>query len=161
MYRISNHGNGHSLSQPPANNGYYCFYAPPWRSILFSSCPFATEVIVSVRNGSQLTGVPWDLCLAGHTSATHTFLVFAIVSPLQAGIGDLESMQPIDCTDIEWSRHKAKRIFMFHRNGFSLIQCARVIDGKSMEKNRFYRNNRGKTLQPLRSLQTDFDRTWR
>ena len=28
-----------------------------------------------VRNGSQLTGVLWDLRLAGHTSATHTFLV--------------------------------------------------------------------------------------
>ena len=51
------------------------FYAPPWRSILFPSCPFATEVVVSVRNGSQLTGVPWDLRLAGHTSATHKFLV--------------------------------------------------------------------------------------
>ena len=47
-------------------------YAPPWRSVLFSSCPFATEVVVSVRNGSQLTGVPWDLRLAGHTSVrTH------------------------------------------------------------------------------------------
>ena len=31
---------------------------------------------MSVRNGSQLTEVPWDLRLAGHTSATHTFLVF-------------------------------------------------------------------------------------
>ena len=30
---------------------------------------------MSVRNGSQLTGVPWDLHLAGHSSATHTFLV--------------------------------------------------------------------------------------
>ena len=55
------------------------FYAPPWRSILFSSCPFATEVVVSVRNGSQLTGVPWELRLAGHTSATHTFLVVVIL----------------------------------------------------------------------------------
>ena len=35
-----------------------------------------TVFVVSVRNGSQLTGVPWDLRLAGHTSATHTFLVF-------------------------------------------------------------------------------------
>ena len=34
-----------------------------------------TVFVVSVRNGSQLTGVPWDLRLAGHTGATHTFLV--------------------------------------------------------------------------------------
>ena len=33
----------------------------------------------SVRNGSQLTGAPWDLRLAGHTSATHTFLVLSLV----------------------------------------------------------------------------------
>ena len=41
-------------------------------------CPALAEhtvFVVSVRNGSQLTGVPWDLRLAGHTSATHTFLV--------------------------------------------------------------------------------------
>ena len=56
------------------------FYAAPWRSILFSSCPFATK-IVSVRNGSQLTGVPWDLRLAGHTSATHSFLAFFLILP--------------------------------------------------------------------------------
>ena len=31
---------------------------------------------MSVRNGSQLTGLPWNLRLAGHTSATHTFLVY-------------------------------------------------------------------------------------
>ena len=61
----------HKIRSEILNN----YYAPPWRSILFSSCPFATEVVVSVRNGSQLTGVPWDLRLAGHTSATHTFLV--------------------------------------------------------------------------------------
>ena len=30
-----------------------------------------TVFVVSVRNGSQLTGVPWDLRSAGHTSATH------------------------------------------------------------------------------------------
>ena len=35
-----------------------------------------TVFVVSVRNGSQLTGVLWELRLAGHTSATHTFLVF-------------------------------------------------------------------------------------
>ena len=34
-----------------------------------------TVFVVSVRNGSQLTGVPWDLCLAGHTSATHTHAI--------------------------------------------------------------------------------------
>ena len=41
-------------------------------------CPALAEhivFVVFVRNGSQLTGVPWDLRLAGHTSATHTFLV--------------------------------------------------------------------------------------
>ena len=41
-------------------------------------CPALAEhtvFVVSVRNGSQLTEVPWDLRLAGHTSATHTFLV--------------------------------------------------------------------------------------
>ena len=41
-------------------------------------CPALAEhtvFVVPVRNGSQLTGVPWDLRLAGHTSATHTFLV--------------------------------------------------------------------------------------
>ena len=54
---------------------YVHIYAPLCRSILFSSCPFATEFVVSVRNGSQLTGVPWNLRFAGHMSATHTFLV--------------------------------------------------------------------------------------
>ena len=34
---------------------------------------------MSVRNGSQLTGVPWDLRLAGPTSATHTFLVLIAI----------------------------------------------------------------------------------
>ena len=41
-------------------------------------CPALAEhtvFVVAVRNGSQLTGVPWDLRLAGHTSATHIFLV--------------------------------------------------------------------------------------
>ena len=36
---------------------------------------------MSVRNGSQLTGVPWDLRLTGHTSATHTFLVHIFSVP--------------------------------------------------------------------------------
>ena len=50
---------------------------------------------MSVRNGSQLTGVPWDLRLAGHMSATHTayletrrlgirWLVYVLMSPLNA-----------------------------------------------------------------------------
>ena len=46
--------------------------------ILSSLCPALAEhtvFVVSVRNGSQLSGVPRDLRLAGHTSATHTFLV--------------------------------------------------------------------------------------
>ena len=46
-------------------------------------CPALAEhtvFVVSVRNGSQLTGVPWDLRLAGHTSATHTFCFFLIFS---------------------------------------------------------------------------------
>ena len=34
---------------------------------------------MSVRNGSQLTGVPWHLHLAGHTSATHTFQVLLLI----------------------------------------------------------------------------------
>ena len=45
-------------------------------------CPALAEhtvFVVSVRNGSQLTGVPWDLRLAGHTSATHTFLVLQFI----------------------------------------------------------------------------------
>ena len=44
-------------------------------------CPAFTEhtvFIVSVRNGMGVHGVPWDLCLAGHMSATHTFLVVHI-----------------------------------------------------------------------------------
>ena len=75
----------HALETRQSLFSISCFYAPPWRSILFSSCPFATEVVVSVRDGSQLTGVPWDLRLTGHTSSTHTFLVsimvFSISSP--------------------------------------------------------------------------------
>ena len=39
--------------------------------IFFLLCPALAE-----RNGSQSTGEPWDQRLAGHTSATHTFLVF-------------------------------------------------------------------------------------
>ena len=49
-------------------------------------CPALAEhsvFVVSVRNGSQLTGVPWDLRLAGHTSATHTFLVVNAILPRQ------------------------------------------------------------------------------
>ena len=62
---------------PCVHVSHVTFYAPPWRSILFSSCPFATEVVVSVRNGSQFDwGTIWDLRLAGYTSATHTFLVY-------------------------------------------------------------------------------------
>ena len=44
-------------------------------------CPALAEhtvFVVSVRNGSQLTRVTWDLRLAGHTSATHTFLVLSL-----------------------------------------------------------------------------------
>ena len=52
-------------------------------------CPALTEhtvFVVSVRNGSQLSGVPWDLRLAGHTSATHTFLVFFIPQSLSSQV---------------------------------------------------------------------------
>ena len=48
------------------------------RKMFWFLCPALAEhtvFVVSVRNGSQLTGVPWDLRLAGHTIATHTFLV--------------------------------------------------------------------------------------
>ena len=45
---------------------------------------------MSIRNGSQLTGVPWDLRLVGHTSATHTFLV-----SLKIGDGGRVSSPPM------------------------------------------------------------------
>ena len=50
-------------------------------------CPALAEhtvFVVSVRNGSHLTGVPWGLRLAGHTSATHTFLVYLDTASLSA-----------------------------------------------------------------------------
>ena len=48
---------------------------------------------MSVRNGSQLTGVPWDLRLAGHTSATHTFLVFSYISMKKISKGCIFSLR--------------------------------------------------------------------
>ena len=56
---------------------YYC-QPERNRSYLCPALAEHTAFVVSVRSGSQLTGVPWDLRLAGHTSATHTFLVFFI-----------------------------------------------------------------------------------
>ena len=55
-------------------------------------CPALAEhivFVVSVPNGSQLTGVPWDLRLAGHTSATHTFLVSFVLSILSRVHGNI------------------------------------------------------------------------
>ena len=46
-----------------------------YRSLSLFLCPALAEHTVfgvSVRNGRQLTGVPWDMRLAGHTCATHT-----------------------------------------------------------------------------------------
>ena len=57
----------------------------PQLSFLYPALAEHTVFVVSVRNGSRrvrngshLTGVPWDLRLAGHTSATHTFLVLVL-----------------------------------------------------------------------------------
>ena len=71
------------LVRPGAARGIHCQVPPPWNWEPETSpspflCPALAEhtvFVVSVRNGSQLTGVPCDLRLAGHTSATHTFLV--------------------------------------------------------------------------------------
>ena len=46
-------------------------------------CPALAEhpvFVVSVRNGSQLTGAPWDLRLAGHTRAYAHISSFLIMS---------------------------------------------------------------------------------
>ena len=53
---------------------------PPFSLFLCPALVEHTVFVVSVRNGSQLTWVPWDLRLAGHTSA-HTFLVHWLFGP--------------------------------------------------------------------------------
>ena len=51
---------------------------------------------MSVRNGSQFTGVPWDLRLAGHTSATYTFLISYVSKPIFGLMRCMGVKSPLD-----------------------------------------------------------------
>ena len=85
---------------------------------------------MSVRNGSQLTGVPWDhrdteqnfvpylyawdLRLAGHTSATHTFLVLST--------SRFRSFE-IDHDYVYFSAHFARSIDWRNKNRVHYFSC--------------------------------------